>query len=727
MALGINTNIPSMNAQRNLDKSQNALQKSIQRLSSGLRINSAKDDAAGLAISNRMTAKIRGLDQAVRNSNDGISLAQTAEGALQESTTILQRIRELSVQASNDTATDDDRASLQVEVGQLVDELDRIATSTTFNGRKLLDGTFSDAKFQVGADAGQTVSFSMTSARTSALGSSSGATQEGQYARASVTSSPAAITGATLATSGTLGAGIATKGDLTVNGVKIDATSAGDDGVSTTDNSASAISIAAAINKSTSNHGVVAVANATSLNLGTFTTAAGVTLDTGELTINGVSISGDAADNNELLGSINAESDQTGVVATVDDTNNIVLTAVDGRNIQLQTDATTAVATFAEFDMTAATGEEANLVGRGTVSLFSNGDITIDGNGSTGFSKGTTEATALVTSTNFTAANYGLKTGDLVINGYVVDGNSITDTSDSYDPEGDQVEVDTTAASSDAFSAMSIAHKINNTAGLKDQVVATAKTMIDLGKVGAATGIELADTDFTINGVSVTLAANSVIESDDASGALVGAINAALASGGTNNAAKGMRAYMDDDNNLIIEAKYGQNINISFDGGLTGGGTDFFADPDINVTTLTNKFAQGTVSLTPKSGSALEVSGKNAIKGLVDESAYGTVSKINISSFAGAQKAINVVDSALSEIDDMRAGLGAMQNRFESTISNLMNVSENLSAARGRIIDADFAAETASMTKNQILQQAGVAMLAQSNQLPQQVLSLLQG
>ena len=170
MALGINTNVLSLNAQRNLNNSQSALATSLERLSTGLRINSAKDDAAGLAISDRMTAQIRGLNQAVRNANDGISLAQTAEGALQESTNILQRMRELAVQSANDTNSDSDRAALQAEVTQLQAELDRIAQTTEFNGKRILDGSFSGATFQVGANAGQTISFGIGSAKSSAMG-----------------------------------------------------------------------------------------------------------------------------------------------------------------------------------------------------------------------------------------------------------------------------------------------------------------------------------------------------------------------------------------------------------------------------------------------------------------------------------------------------------------------------------------------------------------------------
>ncbi len=170
MALTINTNVASLNAQRNMGKSQANLNRSLQRLSSGLRINSAKDDAAGLAISDRMTSQIRGLNQAARNALDGISLSQTAEGALQESTNALQRMRELAVQSSNGTNSSADRASLQREFIQLQEEVQRIATTTQFNGKNVLNGSMKSATFQIGANKGQTITFSIGTASLAALG-----------------------------------------------------------------------------------------------------------------------------------------------------------------------------------------------------------------------------------------------------------------------------------------------------------------------------------------------------------------------------------------------------------------------------------------------------------------------------------------------------------------------------------------------------------------------------
>lgn len=193
----INTNVMSLTAQRNLNASQGDLSTAIQRLSSGLRINSAKDDAAGLAIASRMTAQINGLNQAVRNANDGISMAQTTESALQEVTNNLQRIRELAVEAANGTYSTDDRAALDVEVKQRIDEIDRIASKTTFNGQKVLDGTLGTVSFQVGANVGDTVSvdFSTINATATTLGvnASTVTGADATNANATITSVEAAL------------------------------------------------------------------------------------------------------------------------------------------------------------------------------------------------------------------------------------------------------------------------------------------------------------------------------------------------------------------------------------------------------------------------------------------------------------------------------------------------------------------------------------------------------
>jgi len=237
----INTNIASLNAQRNLNASQNSLAVSLQRLSSGLRINSAKDDAAGLAISDRFTSQIRGLNQAARNANDGISLAQTAEGALGEVTNNLQRIRELAVQSSNATNSSSDRTALQAEVAQLLNEIDRVANQTSFNGVKLLDGSFSGAVFQVGANAGESITVAaITDANVAAIGSVS------QASGAALTVSASAITGFATAIA---------SGGVTLNGVNIGAIG------SASSSAERAGQLVNAINNTSAQHGVGAVYN----------------------------------------------------------------------------------------------------------------------------------------------------------------------------------------------------------------------------------------------------------------------------------------------------------------------------------------------------------------------------------------------------------------------------------------------------------------------------------
>ena len=249
MGLFINTNQSALNAQRKLTSSSNALGTSFERLSSGLRINGAKDDAAGLSITNRFTAQIRGLNQAVRNSNDGISLSQTAEGALNETTNILQRMRELAVQSANDTNNASDRASLQAEIAQLKDELDRIAETTNFNGNKLLDGTFIARDLQVGANVGETLSITVAGASTKHLA------RQARY------------DGETFVTANAL-SGLRFTDSAGTNVTTVRDTVAADDGLSTTLNAASAIAKANAINDSTQATGVRAIVNETTIAAG---------------------------------------------------------------------------------------------------------------------------------------------------------------------------------------------------------------------------------------------------------------------------------------------------------------------------------------------------------------------------------------------------------------------------------------------------------------------------
>ncbi len=473
MAAFINTNTASLNAQRNLNSSQGALATSLQRLSSGLRINSAKDDAAGLAISERMTSQIRGNDQAARNANDGISLAQTAEGDLTQIGSNLQRMRELTVQSSNASNSTGDRAALQNEVNQLRQEIDRVASNSSFNGVKLLDGSFSSQAFQIGANNSSNDKITIAnidSSRTSSLGISYSST---------VTSG--SITGAS------------TGSNLTVNGQNVIASVAGNQNGQT---AGSAYAVAQAINASST--GVTATAVAATAT-GTATAFAS-TETAGSITINGVNV-----------GAIAAGSDATDKASKVAAAINLVSAA----------SGVTATNTAGALTLTAADGREITVAGAGAVTA------------NTGLTAGTTQGTVKLSNSGASAAT-----------------SSIT---------------------------------IGSTA---------------LGFTGATTAA-----------------------------------------------------------------------------------------------------TQG--------GQALSV--------------------IDISTVAGADKALSSIDSALSSVNSSRASLGAYQNRFASVVSSLQTTSENLSASRSRIQDTDFAHETASLTRGQILQQAGTAMLAQANSLPNGVLALLRG
>jgi flagellin len=607
----INTNVASLNAQRNLTTSQGQLATALQRLSSGLRINSAKDDAAGLAISDRFTTQIRGLNQAVRNANDGISLSQTAEGALGETGNALQRIRELAIQSANSTNSASDRAALNSEAAQLLAEVQRIAQTTQFNGQNILDGTFSSAQFQVGANANQTISFGIAGATTNTLGA---------YQATSTAVTSSAFDGA----------------GFTINGVEIGvsaATSAA--GVDET----SATAKATAINAKTNLTGVSAQA-ANSVQ-GVAPTARSA-LANGELKINGVAVGAIAKDTSAVTQgrnaatAINAVSNQTGVTATADaSTGALKLSTADGRNIKLESaagDANGATAIFNATGLNVSSG--AVPTGHDTF------DITIGG------------------AFDLTPAAGSLSEGD----SFVLDGVTYEFTTDATITAG---RVGITVGATDA-----------------DTVVA--------GKVAAAIHAQYLAGNTSVDASAAAAVVTVTNSKLGASGTLAGFSDAGVTGGGTTTAlAEGAETAGTDAANGAGVTTRG-TLTLSSASNFTLGGADL-------------SFG-GLAAATP---------------------ALTRLDTVNISTVEGANAAIAVLDGALSQVTSIRADLGAVQNRFASTISNLQATSENLSAARSRILDADFASETAALTRAQILQQAGTAILAQANAIPQNVLSLL--
>ena len=400
MSTSINTNISALSAQSSLRKTGLSQATAMERLSTGIRINNAKDDAAGLAISTRMTANIRGISAAIRNANDGISLTQTAEGSLSAIGDNLQRIRELAVQSANTGNNSSDRAAINAESTQLIAEIDRVASNSTFNGIRLLDGSFQNQSLQVGAgnDANDRITISISSAKSSTLGVGSGSSYS------------STVTGTTAMTVA-LAAGA-----MSINGIQVGASQA--DGVSSAAPTISAISVSNAINAVSGQTKVTATVVETSV-VGVAATGFATAIGAGDVVINGVSLGalGAAADatsrGSQMAGAINAVSSQTGVTATFAASGAVTLKAADGRNIEVTKTAagTAAIAITTGLALTTASAS----VTRGNVKLSSSdssgitiGGVAADVLAQTGLATGaatlTTTAGAGVSSLNLTTA-----------------------------------------------------------------------------------------------------------------------------------------------------------------------------------------------------------------------------------------------------------------------------------------------------------------------------------
>ena len=673
MALSINTNIASLNAQRNLGKTQGTLNKSLQRLSSGLRINSAKDDAAGLAISNRMASQVRGLNQAVRNANDAISLSQTAEGALQESTSILQRMRELSVQSANDTNTASDRASMQAEISQLLSELDRVAETTQFNGKNLLDGSMLDATFHVGANAGanQTISFDISSAQTEEL--------------SSVGTVVTAPNGTSV--TGTAVAGNLTAGELLVNG--------NDVGIVARDAEAMAAAISAADSTVTAdavNSQSISFTNLTVDSTATTVTGTDVTgiaaLTTGELLVNGFDITSATGDATAIVAAINTAN--AGVTATADDTVHTeaaVAFTNTGAGVSVYTLDVTVNGITSNVSVTSADGD-------GNGFAFTTAQHITDINTDLDADFGAGNVVASFAGGNLTFTVTGSLAGGTI---------SLTNEACTNSDGGTGI----TADGSNDYGQFNVVS--DSTAGVAIGGTASAKA----GLTATTQTYQLELNDGTTN---TTITVNGNTDGNNDGQVTAGEVVAAINTDGTYEA-----SINADTGNIDIALAVDTGANMTLTETITGldGAAFTNATADTYYGSITLDSASDitfTGLSTGTTDAGLTTAGKTTT----------TIDNVDVSTRTNATIAISSIDSALSEIDEMRGEMGAVQNRFESTISNLQNVSENISAARSRIVDADFAAETASLTKSQILQQAGIAMLAQANQLPQAVLSLLQ-
>ena len=691
----INTNLSSLVAQRNLERTQSEGLTALSRLSSGLRINSARDDAAGLAISNRFTAQVRGLNVAIRNANDGISLAQTAEGALGAMTESLQRLRELALQSANATNSDSDRQALAAEADQLVSELSRVADQTNFNGRKLLDGSF-DSSVQIGTNVGETVSFAINEVSIDNIGGGVGA-----------------------GISAIGNANAITNGDLNINGIAISPSSASDDTASSANAGASAIAKVAAINRATEQTNVRAEVN-TNVVAGS---AIAASATAGTITINGVQVgvntTADAATTrSSVVTAINSIADQTGVTAvdSGSDNNGVLLEAADGRNVTIGlTTVTNAAAGLAAagtyeggYTLIALDGNDIELTG---------GDGSGSGNiANSGLSTGSfggTTSSVLSSSQAGTTLN-ALAAGDVIINGVSVGAAQSSD--------------DSASSLNNSASAIALAAAINRVSESSGVRATVQETQLVGGTAQTNTGTSAT---ITINGVSVgtiTTAAGAANQEANRTTA-IDAINAVAGQTGV--------TASDNGTTITLAAADGRNISVEL--GSADIGTDIglsAAQDGIFVTAADTETISGTVRL--DSAESFEISGgtANGDTGVtnvgLEQGSFGGattgqfISEVDISTIEGAESALSAVDNALDAINRERANLGAIQNRLDSTVTSLAINVENLTAARSRILDADFASETAELSRTQVLQQAGVSILSQANAQPQLVLSLLQ-
>lgn len=581
MALSVNTNITSLTVQRNLNKAGDALGTSMTRLSSGLKINSAKDDAAGMQIANRLTSQVKGMTVAIANANNGVSIAQTAEGAMQESTNILQRLRELALQSANGDKSDADRTSLQQEFTAKVGELTRISSTTTFGGRNLLDGSFQNVGFQIGSDANQKISFGMGDISATGL--------KGTYSEANV-------------------AGLTTTMSASVT--------------------AKAVDLPGGTPASSATTPFVQTA-------GAYTT---LTADS-SFKINGKDVA------------LTTGMDSTAAMNAINTANTGATATVAGGKLVLTSNSAISITG----SPTAETGLDAPVASGGVTTI-------------TPAVGGKLDAAAEI---NINGSNVALAVGDdlAAIAGKIntANGTAKFGVVASVSSEG-RLELNSTDGK---------AIKLGNGTGpaANGGAGALAKLGLSAGTTEAKLG---ADTSVSLNGTEVKFTSGSTMAD------IVSSIN---------SASTGVTASVDKTNNSL----------------------KLFSTKDITIADGSSGNGLTTLGLT-----AAAAATTTAVK--MDT----TVADLSILSSESAQQTIQALDGAIQQVDSQRSQLGAVQNRFTSTVSNLQSISENSTAARSRVQDADFASEAAELTKQQTLQQASTAILSQANQLPSAVLKLLQ-
>jgi len=700
----INTNIGALVAQKNMDQNAKSMDQALERISSGLRINSAADDAAGSAIAAKMESQVRSLGVAIRNANDAISLTQTAEGALGEVENILQRIRELTVQAGNSTLNDTDRSQIQAEVNALSSEIDAISRRTNFNGVNLLDGSRGSVNMQIGINAADTMSIDLQKTSVAALG---------------IGSSAVASTGSVISSRMTTFAGDILATDIKINGknwtastfavasTTVDGASAD---VSAAPTAASGVgskhagAVAVKINENTGEHGVTATA---------FNKVVATMYTAGSVTINGTAITSKATKElfvaavNDQVANVSASINSSGFIEFSNEDGDTMLFASSGSTLGITADA------YGGFvKLTSSTGDP----------------ISIEAGSKTNGYSGDTGEVADVTDIGFNEMRLndsGL--GVKVTGSRAVDGTAISSSTDQLQINNVLIGDSTSASAADKATA------INAKTG-EHGVVATAETsvMIALDFAGATLGEH---TGALINGITVdfstaTDTASAVTLINAATSGVIDVVASADATTGK----------------LVLTSASGLTITASDtdDPGTTTGFGEFFASvTNIDGSAVTGTMAngafsnRGTISLTSQDGSSISIedgpmdrdteTGASRIGFEKMNEVATSTTGLSVNSVSAANTSLTSIDAAIEVISSFRAGFGAHENRLDASINNLTTLQVHTDSSRSRIEDADFAAETSNLTKSQILSQAATSMLAQANASKQNLLALLQG
>jgi flagellin len=702
----INTNVKSLVAQDAIMKNNRSLSTSMQRLSTGSRINSAKDDAAGLAISTRMDSQVRGLNMAIRNANDGISLMQTAEGSMDEVTGILQRMRELSVQSVNGTNNDSDRKALNDEVTQLKSEIDRIASTTEFNNQKVLDGSFKDKKLQIGDKSYQTMDVNIGSVATKDLGMAG-----------------ASFDSKTLV-SGRVALTATDKGDIVINDQALGEIKTSDrlsDVVRNINQNVDNVT-ASAFNVVTAKQVGTGIASVNQIQIKVEAT------DAATATVFSLSASSSLQ---ELADNINRQAGGQ-VQASINESGKLELTNTTGATISIMDSSNATAGSFETatgFKATAAGTFDTGFTGFLKLDSKDGNPIRIERGNLASITPGTTsdvaslgfrEVTSQVNNAldAYTVTGSALSAGgvaaawgenDLKLNGVQI-----------YDKD---IATTTFQGKLDAINNFSDQTGVIAYAYYDKTITLSAGNLVSGGGSGYTAGQVL-----TFNGTTVfTGAAGGTTMAD-----IVTAINSHTAATGITAKADGFNLRLTGSNVTslrigVLESATGTAAAAGA-WGLTDGATDYAS---IRLDSAQNQ------PISIELGDSATVTSHGFLEQNVGAADYQvnsptlgvdsgkTLTGLNVSTQASATEAIKTIDNAIEKVSSYRSKLGAMENRLNNTVNNLSNIVTNTQASRSRIQDTDYASETTALAKAQIISQAATAMLAQANQQPQSVLSLL--